>query len=89
MFRFIRWKRRGGRRSVAGSIAAGILILLAAGLLIGPTISTAALLLSAILLASPAETVPAEGETTVQLIPNPAYAFPADTLIYVECRNIS
>lgn len=89
MKRLMRWGRREGRHSVAGSIAAGILILLAAALLIGPTISTAAMLLSAILMASPAETDPQEGSVSVQVIPNPSYAFPADALVYVECRNIS
>lgn len=89
MNRFKMWGRRDGKRSALGSVAAGILILLAALLLIGPTISTAALLLSAILIAAPAETPVPPAEETIPLVPNPAYAFPEDALIYVECRNIS
>ncbi len=89
MNRFKIWGKRDGRRSIAGSIAAGILILVAAVLLIGPTISTAAALLSAILLAAPAEKAPAAENVTIKVVPNPAYAFPAEALVYVEGRNLS
>jgi len=81
------WRRGGRRRPVAGTIAAGILILLAALLLIGPVFSTAATLLSAILLAAPADA--AEDAAETPLIEDPAFAFPADTLLFVECRNIA
>lgn len=79
-------RRGGGRRSAAGAVAAGILILLAALMLIGPVLSTAATLLSAILLAAPAD---GEAAEAAPMIPDPAFAFPADTLLYVECRNIA
>jgi len=89
MNRFKIWGRRDGKRSALGSVAAGILILLAALLLIGPTISTAALLLSAILIAAPAEAPVSPAEEAIPVVPDPAYAFPGDTLFYVECRRIS
>jgi hypothetical protein len=89
MNRFKMWGRRDGKRSALGSVGAGILILLAALLLIGPTISTAAMLLSAILIAAPAETPVPPAEEAIPLAPNPAHAFPGDALFYVECRHIS
>lgn len=89
MNRFKIWGRRHGKRPVLGSIASGILILLAALLLIGPTISTAALLLSAILIAAPAEVPVPPSEEAAPPAPNPAHAFPGDALFYIECRHIS
>lgn len=83
------WDKRDSRRSIARSIAAGIVILALTVLLIGPTISTAAALLSAILLAAPAEKAQPEEFISVKVVPNPAYAFPADSLLYVEYRNLS